>query len=247
MTTTLVTFLLDRTGSMESVRDATITGFNEYLAGLKGSPDPILFTLLQFDSESLDKLCVAKPVDEVADLTHETYRPRASTPLYDAAVKAIRATEKLVEQPGKSWYPESPRVVVAIQTDGLNNASVEHDHADLAALIAAKKAAGWEFVFLGAGIDAYAASAGLGIPVANTVSYSKDAQGTQATFGATARNTRWYASGAAESMGFTRDQKLAAGDPTAQPQRPVTHRPAAAPKPPASRPTTMVEDIDLTT
>ena len=59
-TRTLVTFLLDRTGSMEAIRDDTIGGFNAYLDGLKGNgATDIDFTLIQFDSVSIDKICVA--------------------------------------------------------------------------------------------------------------------------------------------------------------------------------------------
>ncbi len=59
---TLVTFLLDRTGSMESIKDDTIGGFNAYLSALKADGAGIEFSLLQFDSMSIDKVCVNIPV-----------------------------------------------------------------------------------------------------------------------------------------------------------------------------------------
>src|SRR5689334_15263468 len=93
-TRTLAHFLPDRTGPKEAIRDDTIGGFNAYLDGLKGGDDAeIDFTLIQFDSVSIDKICVAAPVASVAKLTRETYQPRASTPLIDAAVKTINAVE----------------------------------------------------------------------------------------------------------------------------------------------------------
>jgi hypothetical protein len=93
-TRTLVTFLLDRTGSMEAIRDDTIGGFNAYIGGLKGAGEvEIDFTLIQFDSISIDKICVAVPIAQIAKLTRDSYQPRGSTPLIDAAVKTINAVE----------------------------------------------------------------------------------------------------------------------------------------------------------
>src|SRR5947199_10646592 len=74
---TLVTFLLDETGSMESIKDDTIGGFNSYLSTLKSSATPIDFTLIKFDSRHIEKVCVAVPVGEVKELDTTTYSPGA--------------------------------------------------------------------------------------------------------------------------------------------------------------------------
>ena len=116
---TLVTFLLDETGSMESIKDDTIGGFNSYLGSLKAEAAPMDFTLIKFDSRRIEKVCVAVPVSQVAELTMESYQPGASTPLIDAAYKTIKAVEK-------SLNGSNPKVVVCIQTDGHENASTEH-------------------------------------------------------------------------------------------------------------------------
>src|SRR5262245_60445054 len=138
---TLVTFLLDETGSMESIKDDTIGGFNSYLGSLKAEAAAIDFTLIKFDSRRIEKICVAVPVSQVAELTLENYQPGASTPLIDAACKTIRAVEK-------SLKGGNPKVVVCIQTDGHENASTEHTWDELNALIREKTAAGWQFNFL---------------------------------------------------------------------------------------------------
>jgi uncharacterized protein YegL len=96
MSRTLVTFLLDRTGSMEPIRDDTIGAFNAYLETLQEDGEDIFFSLLTFDSMSIDKVHVNQPVKEVARLTRESFVPRASTPLIDAAYKTIKAVEKSV-------------------------------------------------------------------------------------------------------------------------------------------------------
>lgn len=207
-TRTLVTFLLDRTGSMEAIRDDTIGGFNAYLDGLKGNGEAdIDFTLIQFDSVSIDKICVAVPVAQVAKLTRDTYQPRASTPLIDAAVKTINAVEtSLLSMP-------AARVVICIQTDGQENSSTEHNWAELNALVKEKSAKGWQFNFMGVGIDAYDQGARMGIAPAATMAYDhRDRQATVAAFSASAENARAYARAEAPDTAYRPAQKQAAGD-----------------------------------
>ncbi len=207
-TRTLVTFLLDRTGSMEAIRDDTIGGFNAYLDGLKGDDDAnIDFTLVQFDSVSIDKIHVAVPVAEVPKLTRDTYQPRASTPLIDASVKTINAVEaSLLTAP-------AAREVICIQTDGQENSSVEHNWAELNALIKEKSAKGWQFNFMGVGIDAYDQGARMGIAPAATVAYDhRDREATRAAFSASAENARCYARAEVAHTEYTPTQKISAGD-----------------------------------
>ena len=205
---TLVTFLLDRTGSMEAIRDDTIGGFNTYLDTLKGDGSAnIEFTLVQFDSMSIDKICVAEPVAQVAKLTRDTYQPRASTPLIDAAYKTIEAVEaSLSTRPAE-------RIVICIQTDGHENASTEHNWNELNALVKDKAAKGWQFNFMGVGIDAYDQGARMGIPAAATVAYDhRDPAATRAVFAASAENARDYAVGARPTSVYCEKQKRSAGD-----------------------------------
>jgi hypothetical protein len=207
-TRTLVTFLLDRTGSMEAIRDDTIGGFNAYLDGLKGDGDAnIDFTLVQFDSMSIDKICVAVPVAEVAKLTRETYQPRASTPLIDATCKTISAVEaSLLGAP-------AAKVVICIQTDGQENSSVEHSWGELNALVKEKSAKGWQFNFMGVGIDAYDQGARMGISPDATVAYDhRDPAALRAAFVGSAQSARRYATGAAPTAAYAPAEKAAAGD-----------------------------------
>jgi hypothetical protein len=206
MSKTLVTLLLDRTGSMEAIRDDTIGAFNTYLDTLKQDGESLYFTLIQFDSMSVDKLYVNEPIKDVPQLTRETFVPRASTPLIDAAYKTIKAVEKAV-----SGNP-SNKVVICIQTDGQENSSTEYSWDALNALIKEKFEAGWQFNFMGAGIDAYQQASRMGISADQTVAYSKDRVATQAAFSATAMNTALYAVGRAKSTAYTKKQKQAAAD-----------------------------------
>jgi hypothetical protein len=206
MSKTLVTFLLDRTGSMEAIRDDTIGAFNTYLDTLKRDSEGLYFTLIQFDSMGVDKLYVNEPVKNVPQLTRETFVPRASTPLIDAAYKTIKAVEKAV-----SGNP-SNKVVICIQTDGQENSSTEHSWDALNALIKEKFEAGWQFNFMGAGIDAYQQASRMGISADQTVAYSKDAAATRMAFRASAENTALYSRGSLRSTAYSKKQKRAAGD-----------------------------------
>lgn len=236
-TRTLVTFLLDRTGSMEAIRDDTIGGFNAYLDGLKGGGADIEFTLVQFDSMSIDKICVAVPIAEVAKLTRETYQPRASTPLIDAAYKTITAVEaSLLAAP-------AAKVVICIQTDGQENSSVEHNWNELNALVKEKAALGWQFNFMGVGMDAYDQGARMGIPPQATVAYDhRDSARTEAAFRASAQTASCYAMEERDTTDYTPAEKVAAGDRFAGLfSRESSKGPASKPK--LKKP--IVDDINL--
>lgn len=221
--TTFVSFLLDETGSMQSIKDDTIGGFNGYVEALKGDCAEILFSLVSFNSSETRRRYVAEPVARVAPLTAAEYQPRAMTPLIDAAVKIIRATDEALRARG-----DDPNVVVVMQTDGQENVSVEHTAADLALLVKEKEAAGWQFVFLGAGLDAFEAArtAGVHIPAGQVMSYGRER--SAAAFASIADNTRRFAeSGDADFLSFSKEQREDAGDRYAEGH--------LAPEPPSGR------------
>ena len=232
---TVVTYLLDRSGSMEPIRDLTIEVFNGFLCALKDGEAAIEFTLLQFDSESLDKICVRVPVDEVHPLTRETFRPRAGTPLIDAAYKTIRAVEaSLKDEP-------DTKVVIVLHTDGEENSSTEHTWQELQALIREIMTLGWQIIFKGAGFDAYEQASRMGIGADSTISYQLDPDSTHAAFAASAENIRAFAQGLTPRMTYSAAQKTAAGDrftQTAARQR--QHRSSVE-----TSPKSIVEDFKL--
>lgn len=206
MTKTLVTFLLDRTGSMEPIRDDTIGAFNAYLETLQADPDAVFFSLLTFDAMSLDKLHVNQPVKDIPRLSRETFVPRGATPLIDASYKTIKAVEKSING-------GDTQVVICIQTDGEENASTEFTWDQLNALIKEKSDAGWQFNFMGAGIDAYKQGKRMGIAAVNTMSYdSTDAAATQAAFKSSAANTMSFARGMSMNTSYSAQQRADAGD-----------------------------------
>jgi hypothetical protein len=243
---TLVTFLLDETGSMASIKDDTIGGFNSYLDTLKASRTPIDFTLIKFDSNRLEKVCVATPVKEVAGLTPQTYRPGASTPLIDAAYKTIKAVEK-------SLNGATPKVVVCIQTDGHENASTEHTWDELNALIKEKTGQGWQFNFLGTGIDAYDTGRRMGVAAEGTIASALDSRSVRASYAAVADSAMAFASGRAPNAGISMAARAASGDAyyrdvfradgSALSTPPVRRQRSAPARPPAKR--KIVDDFAL--
>lgn len=205
--TTVVSFLLDETGSMTSIKDDTIGGFNTYLDSLKDPTyGPVDFTLVKFDSNKIEKVYVGVPVNKVVPLTSETYIPGASTPLIDAAYKIIKATEQVITE-----RKDKPQILVVIQTDGQENASTEFTMQELNQLIKEKTAEGWQFVFLGAGIDAFSQAQQWGIAGQNALSYARGK--SESTFQSLVGNTTRYRGGyGGQSLGFSDAQRIASGD-----------------------------------
>lgn len=236
---TMISFLLDRTGSMAAIKQDTIGGFNTYIDTLKKEAGKLIdFTFLQFDSVSVDKICVGVPITDVAPLTDATYQPRAWTPLIDAAYKTIKATEEALTK-----RDDKPKVVVAIQTDGEENSSTEHTWDELNSLIKEKMAAGWQFLFMGAGLDAYKQAMRMGIPTTSSMSYGLG-NSVQA-FRATASTNTAYATGASASVGFSAAMKRDAGDifdPTAATVSMTVKAPTLPRVTPEKKPKTKIVD-----
>ncbi len=204
---TFVSFLLDETGSMNSIKDDTIGGFNSYVKTLRDKAEGIIkFSLIKFDSNKIEKVYIGKDIHDVPDLNEDTYQPGAMTPLIDACVKTIHATESKLKDLKRKY-----NVLCVFQTDGFENASHEYSQSDLAALIKKKEKQGWVFVFLGAGIDSYAQSRKMGISTANTVSYGKEK--SEEVFAMTAANSVAYANtGMRGTASYSSEQKMDAGD-----------------------------------
>lgn len=197
-----VSFILDETGSMLSVKGQTISGFNEYVETLQREENAgrIRFALTKFNSEKIEVVHDGVKLAEVEALTGDSYRPNYVTPLYDAIGTTIRALETRLE--GKKR-----NVLVVIQTDGQENDSKEFTLRGIFDLISDKKAAGWTFVFLGADQDAWVAGHVLGIEKGNVMSYAGEQ--TVGTFKKTARaTTRYTQSGGTQTAKFFGDMSM---------------------------------------
>jgi len=166
---TEIAFILDRSGSMSSIRDQAISGFNHFLADQTAQPGDARLTLVLFDDEYLVPVA-ATPLRHVTPLDATTYVPRNSTALLDAIGRTIDELGRRL-----AATPEADRpgqVIVAILTDGEENSSRHFKWADIAARISHQREKyHWQFLFLGANQDAIATAARMNIGVADAATF----------------------------------------------------------------------------
>lgn len=170
---TLIAIVLDRSGSMEFIRDATIEGTNAFLEQQKKQPGEAKLTLMQFDTEQLYTHHEA-PLETVQPLSRETYVPRAGTALLDAIGTTIDTIGTSLAARAEEDRPS--KVVVVIQTDGDENSSVNYTWDKINQMITHQQTKyQWDFVFLGANQDAIATAAKFGIKGNWAFTYTADA------------------------------------------------------------------------
>lgn len=188
---TLVNFILDKSGSMQSIQDATISGFNEYVDSLKKDGNKYSFSLTFFDTE-VKQTYKNTPIAKIEKLSRENYLPDGWTALYDAACRTIKEVKDSVK--------DSQKVLTVIMTDGQENSSKEYTEANLKVLIKELEATGkWTFVFLGANQDSFANAAKVGISQMNTVNFAATSQGMGNAMKTMAMNTRGFAMSASNA------------------------------------------------
>ena len=171
-------FILDKSGSMSSIRGATVSGFNEYLNKLQKNKVNVAFNMTLFDDDCTTQRYHMTPIKEVRPLNEESYVPCGMTPLYDHAVSTI---EKLAEEVKE--IEGTVAVSVVIMTDGLENASKLHNEKCLRDLIKKlEKKGNWTFAYMGANQDSYAVAGGIGIARGNTVNWSATPEGSMMAF-----------------------------------------------------------------
>ena len=181
---TELVFILDRSGSMGGLERDTIGGFNSVLRKNKEG-DAIVSTVL-FD-DRIEVICDREQIGKVAPITEEEYYVRGCTALLDAVGGAIRHVSKVQKTLPKHHRAEN--VVFVITTDGYENASREFTYPQVKKLIEKKRKKGWEFVFMGANIDAAAEAARIGISADRAATYRADGIGTQAVYASMAAAT----------------------------------------------------------
>ena len=182
--------LLDRSGSMSAMAEQVVAGFNRLLADQQADGSDARMTLVQFDDADPQEVVVdAVPIAEVVPLRYGAFEPRGTTPLLDATGRLIgRAGARVADRVAAGLPPE--QVLVVTITDGEENASAEFTRARVVELVRAKEAEGWSFVFLGAGLDAYAEAGGLGYDSRSVQSFAPDGTGADVAFANLSAKTR---------------------------------------------------------
>lgn len=173
-------FILDRSGSMEGLESDTIGGFNSMLAKQKQEPGECLVSTVLFDHE-IEVIHDRAPLRDVPELTREQYFVRGCTALLDAVGGAIHHIGNVHKYARAEDRPE--RTLFVITTDGLENASKRYGYSKVKAMLERQKEQyGWEFLFLGANIDAAKEAARFGISEDWAVNYQCDSVGTALNF-----------------------------------------------------------------
>jgi uncharacterized protein (DUF305 family) len=185
---TEIAYILDRSGSMQPLVESAITGFNTFLKDQQETPGEANFTLVLFDDEYLLHADRA-PIAEVRPLDANTYVPRSMTALLDAIGRTIdNIGKKLAKTPEKD---RPGKVIIAIYTDGYENASTDYDVKKISKMIRHQTDAfDWEFLFLAANEDAIATAASYGIDRKNASQVQFSETGHHASTSSISRKVR---------------------------------------------------------
>lgn len=198
--TSHIIFVLDDSGSMQSCRAATISGYNEYLQAQKKDAletgIPTFVSLYKFDGSSVKSVFNRISVSEVKDLDENSYDPQGMTNLYDAIGGVMMQINSQLSANKKA---DRDSIIITILTDGAENSSRTFDNSTIKQMVEKAEGKNWGFMFLGANINAFAAGSSLGFGVNNTMQYDTNSmENTMRSAAAmTSRMKFAYASGMA--------------------------------------------------
>ena len=187
---TELVFILDRSGSMAGLESDTIGGFNGMLTQHRSEGGDVLVSTVLFDHENEvihDRVRIA----DVPALTSKEYYTRGCTALLDAMGDAIHHIKNVHKYARPEDRPA--RTMFIITTDGMENSSTRYTADQVRAMVKQQEEAGWEFVFLGANIDAVQVAGGLGIRAENAVEFACDAAGVRENFASLSHMTCAFA------------------------------------------------------
>lgn len=190
-----ITVILDCSASMHDIAASTQSGFNEFLTGQKKAEGFARMTLIRFAGpETYSADYAGVDVEDVYPLSG--YDPSGrSTAMLDAIGRTLNNTSVL---------PRDKTLIVII-TDGLENSSRQYNREQIRRLIEAKRALGWEFLFLGANQDAVLTGEGLGISKSNSLTYAANAVGTQSAYRSVTNQAAIFRAGG--MLGFSADDR----------------------------------------
>lgn len=177
---TELVFILDKSGSMSGLESDTIGGFNAMLARQKNEMGEAFVTTVLFD-DNYELLHDRTNIKSVAPITEKDYAVGGCTALLDAIGKTINKVGYAQKYAHEDLRAD--KVIVVITTDGMENASHEYSFDRIRQMVERQKTRyGWEFIFLGANIDAIATAARFGIHADKAANYVADSIGTQMNY-----------------------------------------------------------------
>ena len=203
---TEIVFILDRSGSMAGLEKDTIGGFNAMLEKQKQEPGEVLVSTVLFDHQS-EVIHDRVPLGQVSKMTEKEYFVRGSTALLDALGGAVHHIGNVHKYARAEDRPQ--KTLFVITTDGMENASRQYTYEKVQAMIRQRREEyGWEFIFLGANMDAVEEAKRFGIGPEGAVDYLADKAGTALSYQAIGNVIKAVRRGApvcAESLGSVRE------------------------------------------
>jgi len=177
---TEIIFILDRSGSMEELSKDTIGGYNTYIENQRKEKGEALVTTVLFDNE-YEILNNGVDIKDIKPLTDKEYYARGMTALLDAIGKTIKEVGIRLNNTPECDRPE--KVIMVITTDGQENASKEYNRSIVKQMIEEQtNKYNWQFIFLGANIDAISEAESLGIKKDYASNYGWSAQGVESVY-----------------------------------------------------------------
>lgn len=177
---TELVFILDRSGSMCGLEADTIGGFNSMIEKQKKEKGEALVSTILFDNES-EVIHDRVPISKIQPLSEKDYYVKGCTALLDAIGQGVHHIKNVHKYAREEDKPE--KTLFVITTDGMENASRHYDSARVKKMIEEQKEKfGWEFLFLGANIDAVETAKSFGIDENKAVNYHSDSKGTQLNY-----------------------------------------------------------------
>ena len=179
---TEIVFILDRSGSMSGLERDTIGGFNSLIEKQKKEDGDAFISTVLFDDRR-EVLHDRMNLEKIKPMTEKEYYVRGSTALLDALGEAIRHIGNVHKYARKEDRPE--KTMFIIMTDGYENASIKYRYSDIKKMVERQKGKyGWEFMFIGANMDAISEAGKFGISADRAVEYICDEIGTGVCYGA---------------------------------------------------------------
>ncbi len=173
---TEIVYILDRSGSMSGLEADTIGGFNSMMEKQKKTGEKALVSTVLFDDEC-EVIHDRIPIEKIEKMTDKQYYVRGCTALLDAVGGAIHHIGNVHKYAREEDRPE--KTIFVITTDGMENASRNYSREKIEKMVKKQqKKYGWEFIFIGANIDAYAEAQKFGIRRDRAVNYVHDSRGT---------------------------------------------------------------------
>lgn len=176
---TEIVCIIDKSGSMNKICDDAIGGFNAFLEEQKAEEGDALLSLTLFDS-GFQRVWDGEPIDEVPPLDESTYRPGGRTALLDAFGQTIIDVYGRIESTPEDERPE--QVAFVILTDGRENSSENFTEDLLSDLVGAFRKRGWEFIFLGANIDAFEVASRYNIDSSRVTQFESSGRSVDRTY-----------------------------------------------------------------